>query len=148
METVNLGRVGMVLRGEYNAVTQYRKLDVVTFEGSAYAAKRDTKGDLPTNKVYWQQITLGNKELVTVYAASLLSANWTNKTQTVSVPGLSLASAMVSVDYAAAMTQGQREAVRVAMLSVAGVTNNAVTVLCEGEMPGVDIPIVITEVLA
>ena len=91
---------------------------------------------------------LSKKELVTVYAASLLSANWTNKTQTVSVPGLSLASAMVSVDYAAAMTQGQREAVRVAMLSVAGVTNNAVTVLCEGEMPGVDIPIVITEVLA
>lgn len=54
MATVNLGRVGLVLRGEYDASTKYEKLDVVTYQGSSYIAKQATTGNAPTNESFWQ----------------------------------------------------------------------------------------------
>lgn len=54
--TTKLGRVGLVLKGAYSAATQYEKLDVVTHNGSAYAAKRATKGNTPPNATYWQPL--------------------------------------------------------------------------------------------
>ena len=38
MATVNLGRVGFVPRGAYNAATAYVKMDIVSYNGSNYAA--------------------------------------------------------------------------------------------------------------
>lgn len=55
--TTNLGRVGLVLKGDYNAQTAYVKLDVVSYQGSAYAAKGPTTGHVPTDKTYWQPLT-------------------------------------------------------------------------------------------
>ena len=43
----NLGRVGLVPRGEYDAKASYRRLDVVTREGSAYVALCDAQGIAP-----------------------------------------------------------------------------------------------------
>ena len=54
MATVNLGRVGLVLKGEYDASTKYEKLDVVTYQGSSYIAKQTTTGNAPTNESFWQ----------------------------------------------------------------------------------------------
>lgn len=54
--TTKLGRVGLVLKGEYSASTQYEHLDVVTHNGSAYAAKQATKGNAPPNATYWQAL--------------------------------------------------------------------------------------------
>lgn len=51
-----LGRVGLVLKGEYSAATQYDHLDVVTHEGSAYVATQSTKGNAPPNATYWQAL--------------------------------------------------------------------------------------------
>ena len=51
-----LGKVGMYLRGEYNAGTTYAKLDVVTYQGESYSAKGETTGNLPTNTEYWQKL--------------------------------------------------------------------------------------------
>ena len=56
MATQILGKVGMYLRGEYNANTTYAKLDVVTYQGESYSAKAETTGNLPTNTTYWQKI--------------------------------------------------------------------------------------------
>lgn len=54
MATQILGKVGMVLKGEYNGSTEYQKLDVVTYNGESYSAKNNTTGNLPTNTTYWQ----------------------------------------------------------------------------------------------
>lgn len=56
MSTQILGKVGIVLKGEYNAETTYEKLDVVTYQGQSYCAKVDTIGNLPTNTTYWTLI--------------------------------------------------------------------------------------------
>lgn len=37
----------------YNVTTQYRKNNFVTFNGSSYRAIQDTKGNDPTNELYW-----------------------------------------------------------------------------------------------
>ena len=52
--TTNLGRVGLVLRGTYDAATTYSRMDVVTYQGSAYAATQATTGHAPTDAAYWQ----------------------------------------------------------------------------------------------
>lgn len=54
MATQILGKVGMVLKGEYNNATNYQKLDVVIYNGQSYVAKENTTGNLPTNTTYWQ----------------------------------------------------------------------------------------------
>ena len=48
-----LGKVSMVMRGEYNNETEYNNLDVVTYDGSSYVAKGPTLGNLPTDPIFW-----------------------------------------------------------------------------------------------
>ena len=43
----NLGRVGLVPRGEYEAESSYRRLDFVVYGGSSYVALADTRGVAP-----------------------------------------------------------------------------------------------------
>ena len=50
------GRVLIIPKGEYNASTQYSMLDLVEYNGCGYVAKQATKGNLPTNDTYWQQM--------------------------------------------------------------------------------------------
>lgn len=49
------GRVGLVPKGEWNATTQYQKLDIVTYNNKGYIAKVDNipVGTLPTNEDYF-----------------------------------------------------------------------------------------------
>lgn len=54
MATQILGRVGVVPKGEYDGLTQYKKLDIVTYNGQSYIAKQDSQGNAPTNILYWQ----------------------------------------------------------------------------------------------
>lgn len=51
-----LGKVGILLKGEYNSSITYQKLDVVTYNGESYSAKIETQGNLPTNTDYWQKL--------------------------------------------------------------------------------------------
>ncbi len=53
-ESIVLGIVGIKNMGVYDADTNYEKLNVVTYQGSTYCAKQDSKGVLPTNSDYWQ----------------------------------------------------------------------------------------------
>lgn len=55
-ERTSLGRVGLVLRGEYSPSTPYLWLDVVYFEKGAYVCKRDNIGQPVTDTRYWQPI--------------------------------------------------------------------------------------------
>lgn len=52
--TTKLGRVGLVLKGAYSTSARYEKLDVVTYNGSSYAAKQATQGNDPPDDAYWQ----------------------------------------------------------------------------------------------
>lgn len=67
MPTINLGKIGMVLRGEYSATTSYEKLDVVTYEGSSFVAKVATAGNTPnadgTDTTFWQCIAKRGEEI-------------------------------------------------------------------------------------
>lgn len=56
MASVNLGRVGLVLRGDWSATTNYVPLDVVTYNGNSFAAKAASINTLPTNTTYWQPL--------------------------------------------------------------------------------------------
>jgi hypothetical protein len=50
-----LGRVGIVLRGEYDSAANYKRLDVVTHEHCSYVATQDVSGIAPPNAA-WQPL--------------------------------------------------------------------------------------------
>lgn len=52
-QTVNLGRIAMEYKGEYDNETTYENMDIVSYNGSSYIASQTTKGNLPTNTTYW-----------------------------------------------------------------------------------------------
>lgn len=60
MATYELGKIGLNLRGAYNASTAYKKLDVVSYNGSSYAALADATGVAPTNATKWMLLAQGN----------------------------------------------------------------------------------------
>lgn len=48
------GRIGFVIRGDYNETETYDFLDLVYFEGASYVAKKETMGNEPVhNNEYW-----------------------------------------------------------------------------------------------
>lgn len=49
MSKTSLGRVSLVPKGAYNAVTAYERLDVVTYEGASYIVLRDVQGVTPVD---------------------------------------------------------------------------------------------------
>lgn len=49
-----IGTVAMVPKGEYNLEENYEYLNVISYDGSSYIAKRASKGVPPTNTEYWQ----------------------------------------------------------------------------------------------
>lgn len=51
---VTLGTVGFKPTGAYDNTREYKKLDVVIYQGSSYVAKSDSIGQLPTNTTYWE----------------------------------------------------------------------------------------------
>ena len=53
MITKVIGKVSPTPKGQYNSSTQYERLDIVTYQGSSYMAKQNTKGNVPTNTTYW-----------------------------------------------------------------------------------------------
>ena len=63
-------------------------------------------------------------------------------TQTIAVEGLG-ASQNGSISLAHNATTAQREAAREALLSVVGQAEGSITVVADGEMPDVDIPVLI-----
>ena len=53
------GRVAMVPKGEWNAITEYEFLDVVTYNDSAFVAKQDNTGHAPVGDgtdSYWMKL--------------------------------------------------------------------------------------------
>lgn len=52
--TIDVGRIQMIDKGDYNSATSYTVLDIVYYEGSSYICKKDSKGNNPTNTIYWQ----------------------------------------------------------------------------------------------
>lgn len=59
MATYELGKIGLNLRGAYSAGTAYKKLDVVNYNGSSYAALADNSGALPTDATKWMLLAQG-----------------------------------------------------------------------------------------
>ena len=58
--TYSLGRIGLKICGEYNAEETYSELDVVSFEGSSYAALEESTNVPPTDTAKWCLIARGN----------------------------------------------------------------------------------------
>lgn len=52
----SLGRVGLVLRGEYNPETPYVRLDVVYRNKGTYVCRKDCVGVPVSNAEYWQVV--------------------------------------------------------------------------------------------
>lgn len=65
MAVQNLGRVGLVLKGDWDETTHYVPLDVVSHDGNAWASKRENTNVEPTteNSDDWQLFS-NNEDLV------------------------------------------------------------------------------------
>ena len=51
----DLGKVGMVMKGEWNSSLTYEVLDAVSYQGGLYIAKQSVPANTaPTNTTYWQ----------------------------------------------------------------------------------------------
>ena len=51
----DLGKVGMVTKGDWNSSATYEVLDVVSYQDGLYVAKQAVPANtLPTNTTYWQ----------------------------------------------------------------------------------------------
>lgn len=51
----DLGKVGMVMKGNYNSANTYEVLDVVSYSAGLYVAKQAVPaGTAPSNTTYWQ----------------------------------------------------------------------------------------------
>ena len=51
-----LGKVTVTPKGEYQTDTEYKRLDIVTFEGSSYIAKADNTNVPVTNSDTWLKL--------------------------------------------------------------------------------------------
>ena len=55
-QTKNLGKVTVTPQGQYNASTEYERLDVVSYGGSSWMALQSVTGVTPSAGQYWMQI--------------------------------------------------------------------------------------------
>ena len=60
MATIDIGKLTFTHKGDYDASTAYVLNDVVYYQGSAYIAKQNTTGNVPTNATYWNQFSAGS----------------------------------------------------------------------------------------
>lgn len=64
----DLGKVGMVMKGDYNSASTYEALDVVSYNNGLYVAKQNVPaGTVPTNTTYWQKAIGLNAESQTLH---------------------------------------------------------------------------------
>lgn len=68
MAVQNLGRVGLVLKGDWSSSTAYVPLDVVSYDGNSWVAKRNNTNVEPntTNTSDWQLISNNSSLISTV----------------------------------------------------------------------------------
>ena len=88
MAAQNLGRVGFVLRGDWLSTTSYTELDVVTYNGNSWAAKKDNSNVTPSteNSEYWQ--LLSNSETLLASIEALVGAISAGDHPTAVEPGM------------------------------------------------------------
>ena len=88
MAVQNLGRVGFVLRGDWLSTTSYTELDVVTYNGNSWAAKKDNSNVTPSteNSEYWQ--LLSNSETLLASIEALVGAISAGDHPTAIEPGM------------------------------------------------------------
>ena len=55
-KTINAGRVTFVPKDNFSNNINYKKFDIVTYNGSSYFAKKDTIGHTPTEEEFWQLV--------------------------------------------------------------------------------------------
>lgn len=52
----DLGKVGMVVKGNYNSANSYETMDIVFYDNSSYIATQDVPAGIdPSNTSYWQK---------------------------------------------------------------------------------------------
>lgn len=98
-------------------------------------------GDDPTVDTNWKELgegSGGGGGTSALYTGTLLASGWSNKTQTVTVPGIS-ANDNGTIGLLNTATSAQIEAAREAVITVSTVASNSVTFACE-EVPLINIP--------
>lgn len=56
MAATDLGKVMVTPRGAFTEGVAYKVLDIVSYGGGSYVARRDTAGELPSDSGTWMQI--------------------------------------------------------------------------------------------
>ena len=65
MASYSLGRFILIPRGSYSSSANYKKLDVVLYQGSSYVCKLDCTNKVPTNTTYWQLLAEAGQATMT-----------------------------------------------------------------------------------
>lgn len=71
MVNQDLGRVAVVLRGEYDPAAEYERLDCVSFQGSSYLVRKHCTGVTPAAGEYYQLAALAGSSAAADAAALL-----------------------------------------------------------------------------
>lgn len=116
----NLGRVGMVLRGEYSPSTSYERLDVVYYQKGAYCARTAVSGVAPTNSTYWQTIVSMNDVSEDMYGSILAAQTATDNANTAAGSAVQIAQ-----DAASSATSTASSAAESARIVAAEAASNA-----------------------
>ena len=99
MATTNLGRVGMVTKGEYSQTAQYARLDVVTYQNSAYVATAPTTGRAPTDTAYWQPIAYVGDAISAANTATSAANTATTAANTAAAAANTVAGRTTELEY-------------------------------------------------
>lgn len=76
----DLGKVGMVTRGDYNSASTYEIQDTVSYNGSLYIAKQNVPaGTAPTNTTYWSKAVDAQNALLSYNVTATVSTANTNE---------------------------------------------------------------------
>lgn len=74
----DIGRAGMVMKGDYNSASTYETLDAVSYNNALYIAKQNVPaGTTPANTAYWQLAVAANVDVVVEILGTLSSTETT-----------------------------------------------------------------------
>ena len=109
MALTNIGRVGQVWQGTYDASTAYVVDDVVEHGGGAYICKLASTGNVPTNTTYWDNMAAasGLSSIGSLAAGDLVIYNgsaWTRLGKGTAGQGLKVNSGANGYEYGTAGT--------------------------------------------
>ena len=137
----------MTPKGEWDSTISYERLDVVTYSDCVWVARKPSTNVPPVDGEYWMYMcgVVDMKDFVveTTLSGTLEASNWSGTTYTLNNASIT-STVDGSIGIANNATLEQRTATRKAMISVVSQAEGSITLVADGTIPTIDIPVTIT----